>query len=152
MGIISYLNMASLFGSGILAGCEVMVYFGLRSPIATLDQAPHIGLRKALILRLRVLTPIVFVFAFVSGLGVVLIRYRMADAISWQLASDAFLLAFISFALFGTVPINKDVLTWDPVNPPADWQEILTEWEKLDSVRCFCAVGAFGCGTVSFLN
>jgi hypothetical protein len=49
------LSLINVFFAGLLAGEEFVIRFGVRGPLAGLDQRPHIELRKALILTLRIL-------------------------------------------------------------------------------------------------
>jgi uncharacterized membrane protein len=142
MNAADVLGLVSLFISGILAGEEFVIYYGVRSPIASLDERPQIQSRQALILRLRVLVPAVFMPSALLGVGVT--------------ASDGFgpgfifrcagLLALLTWGLAtlpGTVPINSAILGWDPNAPPKDWRELVKKWERFAVVRCWAAMAAF---------
>jgi hypothetical protein len=63
------LGFVNLFCAGVLAGEEVVICYGVRGPVASLDPQPGILLRQALIRRLRVLVPAIFGLAFVSGIA-----------------------------------------------------------------------------------
>lgn len=129
-----------------------MVWVGLRPPLAALEQIPHILFRQALILRLRVLTPIIFFVGFVTGFGLIFQTYNAPYTLLLRITGEGLLICFILLALFGTVPINKSALTWDPKNPPLNWLAQIRLWEKLDLVRCilaFLAFSVFICATVA---
>ncbi len=55
------LEVVNLFCTGIFAGMEFIVCFGVRAPLNVLDEQPHIQVRQAVIRRLRVLVPAAFV-------------------------------------------------------------------------------------------
>jgi uncharacterized membrane protein len=62
------------------------------------------------------------------------------------------LLAFILTTLFGTVPINEGVLTWDPTAPPSDWRGLVDRWERLDVARTWAALAAFALFLLTILR
>lgn len=143
MGTIKCLELISLVAAGVLAGSEFMVCAGLRRPLSNLEQNSHIKFRQNLILRFRIMIPIIFFIAFSTGL--VLEVYTASDSTSFytRAIGEALLIAFIVLALVGTVPINKAVLTWNPSNPPKNWLGLIRRWENLDLARCLLAIAAF---------
>jgi len=138
-GLISLLN---LFCTGILAGEEITIRYGVRGPLASLDDRPHIQLRQALIRTLRILVPAIFAAALLSAVAVTLLE-GLGPGFGWRCAQVLALLVFIGLTLSGTVPINEAALDWNPAAPPANWRTLITRWERLDSVRCWLAVTAF---------
>jgi uncharacterized membrane protein len=138
--IIGFVN---LFFVGILAGEEFTIRYGVRGPLARLEVQPHIQLRQALILRLRVLVPIIFGLAILSGLAVNLLNGFDA-AFGFRCAGLLVLVSFILITLFGTMPINAAALTWQPAAPPSNWRSQVSKWEQLDNLRCWAALIAFG--------
>src|SRR5438094_8497616 len=67
---IVVLGLVNLFCTGILAGEELVIYYGVRTPLASLDERPQTLLRRALIRRLRVLVPAIFVPSMLLGVAV----------------------------------------------------------------------------------
>ena len=132
------LPYAALFFLGLLAGIEVLVMFGLRGPLKVLAAEPQILMRQALVRRLRIVVPMVAMTAVVLSVatgirGWTLLRGVGLGCIAvWMVAT-----------FFGTVPINKALLAWDPLSPPANWHTNIQQWETLDTVRMLTAVGAF---------
>ena len=133
-----------LFFAGLLAGEELAICYGLRP---ALRGPGHIPQRQALIRRLRILVPLLFAAALVTGASA---WYAAPGPL--RLAGLAALLLFIGVTLAGTVPINKALLGWNPDAPPADWRERVARWERLDIVRCWLALAAFAlfCAAHSF--
>jgi uncharacterized membrane protein len=136
------LGFMSLFGAGMLAGEEFVIRYGVRAPIASLDDEAHIRLRQALILRLRVLVPAIYLVALVPAVPVTVI-YGAGDGLAFRAAALLALLAWIAVTLGGTVPINAAALDWEPGAPPRDWRAQVDRWERLNSVRAWLAVAAF---------
>lgn len=46
-----------------------MICHGVRAPVASLDEKPHLPVRQALIRTLHTLVPAIFGFAFISGIA-----------------------------------------------------------------------------------
>ena len=144
MNISVILGFVNLLCVGILAGEEFTIRYGVRAPIASLDDRSHIQLRQALILTLRVLVPIVFGLSILSGVAAAFANGFDAG-FGFRCAGVLTLLIFIGVTLAGTVPINEAALAWNPVAPPANWRALVSRWERLDTVRCWAALAAFAC-------
>ena len=138
----SSLEFLALFLAGLLAGEEFVVRFGVRDAIATLDDVAHLQVRQALIVRLRVLVPALFVPALLAGI-VATVADGTAPGLGWRCAGVAALVAWLAVTAAGTVPINSAVFDWDPVAPPAGWRVLVDRWERLNTLRCWLALGAF---------
>jgi uncharacterized membrane protein len=129
-----------LFGAGLLAGEEFVVRYGVRGPLATLDDEQHIRMRQALIRTLRVLVPAIYVptlllavaAAALGGGGLVLRCLAIAAWLGW-----------IGVTIGGTVPINSAAFEWNPTEPPVDWQAQVDRWERLNTIRAWLATVAF---------
>lgn len=137
--IIEFLN---LFFAGVLAGEEFVICYGVRTVVAVLDQQPQIELRHALIRKLRSLVPGIFILTALSGVAAMSLDGTGAGFTLRCLAALA-LLIWVATTLFGTVPINKDTLTWRPDAPPDNWRILVARWERLDMARCWAAVISF---------
>jgi uncharacterized membrane protein len=140
--LLKVLEFINLLCAGVLAGEEFVIRYGVRAPVASLDDRPHLQLRQALIRTLRVLVPAVFGLTVVSGIAVTVLG-GPGRALGVRCAGLLALLAFISITLAGTVPINQAVLTWSVATPPRDWHTLVKRWERLDTARTWAAVSAF---------
>jgi uncharacterized membrane protein len=142
MGWRAAIELLSLFAAGLLAGEELVVRYGVRDAIGTLDDVHHIELRQALIYRLRVLVPALFAptlaLAVMAGIldgtrpGVALRGLGVGALVGWGLLTA-----------FGTVPINSAALTWQPDAPPGDWRSQIDRWERLNTIRAWLALVGF---------
>jgi uncharacterized membrane protein len=137
-----YLEFINLFCAGILAGIEFTVCFGLRAPLAVLDQQPQIQIRQSLIRRLRVRVPPVFFLTAISGVSVAILE-GTATGFVFRCVGVFAVLTWTLATFTGTVPINKALLTWQPDAPPANWKSVIKRWERLDAVRTGAALAAF---------
>jgi uncharacterized membrane protein len=138
------LEFINLFCTGIFAGMEFVVCFGVRGPLNILDDQPHIQIRQALIMRLRVLVPAVFVLTAISGVTVAVLEFT-APGFVFRCAGVLAVLTWTLATFGGTVPINEAVLTWQPDAPPENWKAVVKRWERLDLVRTWAALAAFAC-------
>ena len=137
--IIGFVNLLCV---GILAGEEFTICYGVRAPVASLDDGPHIQVRQALIYRLRILVPAIWALTILSAIAVT-IGNGVDIGFAFRCAGMVVLFIFMVITLGGTVPINKAALTWDPAAPPANWRALISRWERLNTARCWLAVGAF---------
>ena len=107
-------------------------------PINILDDQPHIQIRQALIRRLRVLVPAVFVLTAISGVIVAVLEVA-APGFVFRCAGVLAVFIWTLATFVGTVPINEAVLTWRPDAPPENWKVLVKRWERLDLVRTWAA-------------
>ena len=144
MNVGAIIEFINLFCIGILAGEEFIIRYGVRAPLASLADVPHIEFRQALIFRMRIVVPIIFGLAILSGIVATLLNLSESSlALGFRCAGLLALLTFITVTLTGTVPINEAAITWSPTNPPSNWRSLIRRWEQLDTVRCWLALGAF---------
>ena len=128
MNLDVILEFVTLFCAGLLAGAEFIVCFGVRSTITVLDEQPQVQLRQALIRRLRVLVPAVYVATLLSAVAVTVLT-GMGDGFGFRCMGLLAVLVWTLTTFLGTVPINKATLTWQPDAPPRDWRGVVSRWE-----------------------
>jgi uncharacterized membrane protein len=138
------LEEISLFLAGLLAGEELIVRYGVHPALATLDERGSLEARQALIYRLRILVPAIFLPTAVTS-----VIAQLVDPSLWRVAALILLLAWGLTTGIGTVPINSAVIEWDVAAPPARWREVIVRWQRIDVVRSSAAILAFGCLVVA---
>jgi uncharacterized membrane protein len=131
-----------LFLAGLLAGEEVVVRYGVRGPLAALDDRAHILFRQGLIRTLRVLVPATAMPALVVGTALAILD-GTTPGFAFRWAGVAALVVWLATTLFGTVPINEAALDWQPDAPPENWRALVERWERLNTVRTWAALAAF---------
>ncbi|MCD2191775.1 DUF1772 domain-containing protein [Actinomycetospora endophytica] len=133
--------------AGLLAGEEFVVRWGLAPAMRSLPDPAHLRIWIALVRRLRVLVPMLIAptVALVIALAV------WAAPGPWAWASLGVLAVFVASSALGTVPINMQVIEWDPDQPPPDWPTVIARWETIDVLRSSTAVASFALLTISLL-
>lgn len=124
--------------SGVLAGGELLVRWGLAPALRALPDDAHVRARIAVVHRLRVVVPAVIVPTVVVT---VLVVARSGDPASW--AAVGALAIFVLVTGFGTVPVNMRIARWDPTDPPSGWQALVRRWERIDLARSSAALLTF---------
>jgi hypothetical protein len=143
--VASTLHLVNVLLAGLLAGMEFAFHQGLRGPMLELDDAAHLRLRKALVLRLRVLVPAFFVPTLLTGIAVTVLEWPKP----LHVAALAGLGLWVALRVVGTVPINSATLEWDLAKPPADWKRRVERAERFHAVGVAAAVTAFICFTLA---
>jgi hypothetical protein len=144
--IVDALRLVSLFFAGILAGMEIAIHYGLHPATRVLDDSSQLRLRQALVLRLRILVPAVFLPTAVSSVALAILGATAPG--SWfRYAGVAAVIVWFVVRVIGTVPINSATLDWRAGTPPAGWKAQVEHAERFHIVGVWAAVLAF----VSFL-
>ncbi len=125
----------------MLAGTEVAIHYGVAVP-EVLDEKSKIQLRQALVRRLRILVPALFVPTVVLGIAVAILDG--ATTVLWLRCAG--LLALLTWGVvraIRTVPINSVTLTWDPAAPPHNWRALVASAEQFHIIGVWASVAAF---------
>ena len=144
MNLATFLHLANLFFTGILAGIEIAIHYGVRLPAEVLSDQAQLQLRQALVLRLRVLVPAFFVPTALSGIAVTVLG-RAAPGFWIRCAGVFAVLTWTWLRIIGTVPINSATVTWSLDAPPQDWKARVNRAERFHIVGVWAAVMAFAC-------
>jgi uncharacterized membrane protein len=57
--------------------------------------------------------------------------------------ASASTLACLLITFFGSVPISKEIKTWNPDAPPPDSADLLHQWNIYNDVRSIAAIAPF---------
>jgi uncharacterized membrane protein len=60
------------------------------------------------------------------------------------LSAFVFLIAQLIITLIGNVPINDQIRSWSPDNPPAQWEDVRDQWNLFNNFRTMLLVVALG--------
>ena len=143
------IELVALFLSGLLAGEEFVVRYGVQPALSALPDLPHVLARQSLVRRLRILVPALMVPTVLVSVAALVAGGTGAGA-GFRWAALVALVAFLGFSFLGTVPINIRVNDWTPDAPPADWKDVVRRWERIDVFRSSAAVLAFALALVAF--
>ena len=141
MTFLTILDLINVFFAGMLAGIEFVVHYGVRSPAEQLPDHAQLQLRKALVLKLRVLVPAFFVPLAVLGIALTFLN-SAAPGFVFRCAA---LFIWIGIRVIGTVPINSATLAWQLSAPPTNWKERVNRAERFHIPGVWAAVLAFAC-------
>ena len=143
MNLTTILDFATVFFAGLLAGALFVIDYGVGHAVATVvDEQAHILVRQALILRLRVLVPAIFVPTILLGVTITVLD-GVDPGFAFRLAGLLVVLTSFLLTLVGTAPINATILDWQPSAPPKNWRTVVGRWGRLDKARTLAAVAAF---------
>src|SRR2546421_8214720 len=143
MNLTTVLDFVTVFFAGLLAGALFVIDYGVaRAVAAVLDEQAHILVRQALILRLRVLVPAIFVPTILLGI-VITVLDGVDPGFAFRLAGLLVVLTCFLLTLLGTAPINQTIRNWQPSAPPKNWRTLVSQWERFDRARTWAAVAAF---------
>ena len=143
MNLTTILDFATVFFAGLLAGALFVIDYGVGHAVATVvDEQAHILVRQALILRLRVLVPAIFVPTILLGVTITVLD-GVDPGFAFRLAGLLVVLTCFLLTLMGTAPINQTIRNWQPSAPPKNWRTLISQWERLDRARTWAAVTAF---------
>jgi hypothetical protein len=142
MNLVTILDFVNLFFAGLLAGIEFLIHYGLRGPSETLDEHAQLQLRKALVMRLRVMVPAFF--APTAVLGIILTVLNAGTPGFWfRCAAVLAILIWILIRVVGTVPINSATADWDLNAPPKNWKALVNRAERFHILGVWAAVLTF---------
>jgi hypothetical protein len=147
----SFARFISLFCMGLAAGITLCVLLTERLLGGTARF--YIELKQLWIRVLTVPGP---------GLGAVGLLAMLIDGallftrgigLAFWLVAMAVLLNIAAMLLtkLGHFPINDQIRTWDPANPPSNWSSVRARWFALHTARTICAVASFALLLVSNL-
>ncbi len=139
---VQILEFFTLLFSGVLAGEELVVRWGVQPALNALDDYSHLRARQSLVRRLRVLVPAVMIPTVLLSIAV-LIFGGSGAGVGFRWAGVIALVALMVISFAGTVPINITVNDWDPDRPPADWKRLVHRWETIDVFRSSAALLGF---------
>jgi len=143
MNLTTILDFVTVFFAGLLAGALFVIDYGVGPAVAAiLDDQSQIQVRQALILRLRVLVPAIFVPAILLGIAITVLD-GIDPGFAFRLAGLLVVLTSFLLTLLGIAPINSAVFDWQPSAPPKNWRTLIGRWERLDRARTWAAAAAF---------
>jgi hypothetical protein len=133
-----------VFFTGLLAGEELVVRYGVHPALSSLDGLTHLRARQALIRPLMVYVPVMLLLVTVSTVLALVLAGN-----GWHWGGAVALLGFMAATFGGTVPINQRVNDWDATAPPADWHAVIDRWARVDVLRSSLAVVTFALQVVA---
>jgi hypothetical protein len=132
---------------GLLAGVHLTGIAALNRALRALPASTYIQVKQSMDRELPRLAAPLTISSLAAMLGAAItaaLAGCTAAAIVAGFGTVAGLVALLA-VLRGDLPINKQMDTWDPATPPADWQVLRHRWERFFQVRAIAVLTAFGC-------
>jgi len=138
-------RITALLLTGLIAGT---FFYGTFTVLPTFYELPselHLGFRTALMRHNAVVVMTLVVLA-VIGLAFYTWEVRKIK-IAGALGLTALIFTMVSLVItrLGSVPINLQIKTWNPLLPPDDWLKTLATWDFYNLVRTITSIGSFIC-------
>ena len=151
MNLIDVISLCEVIFAGLLAGFEVGVHYGIGAPPSSLPEHAQILFRQALVRRLRILAPAIFLPALV--LEILLTVQARHDSGAWlrDVTLGMFSL-WIGIRVLRTVPVNSATLEWSPEAPPSNWRAQVQRTERFHVFAAWGTVIAFLCSLGSLYS
>jgi uncharacterized membrane protein len=150
--MIDVIYLATILIAALLTGNEFAVGAFVHPALSRLDDSTHVRSVQALGKIYGRVAP--FWMGSVLVLNVLLVvlanqKWTMA----WWLtvASTVLFLACIVFSIVAPVPINNQVIAWNPDSLPENWLALRQRWDKFHAFRIAILIGAFLCLAASAL-
>jgi hypothetical protein len=150
MNLPNLLEFVNLLFAGMLAGIEFVIHYGVREPAEQLPDHAQLQLRKALVLKLRVLVPAFFAPTAILDITLTALN-SSTPGFGYRCVGVVALLIWIAIRIVGTVPINSATVDWDLNAPPQDWKAQVTHAERFHIVGVWAIVLAFACSLLAVL-
>jgi len=139
------IRWANLLVSGLLAGNEFGSKVVVHPALETLAPSARIAAEQALYRRYGRVMPTLMTLAVGSGVSALrLLSDRRSAAYRLMAAGTACQMAMLAVTLVGNIPLNGQILDFDPDGDPDAFQELRLRWERLHTVRVALDVTGFG--------
>lgn len=128
-----FVNLALLAAVfAVVAGTRLAV-----SPIVkTLAPVPYATYQQTSVKLLGPVMQPLLVACVISPVTVLVLLGEVGTARFWLTALGlAGVVAVVATTIMGNLPLDREVLTWNPKGPPANYFEVRDRWEKLHTLR-----------------
>ncbi len=139
------------YSSLMLAALSTGVLFGTKTSLgpSTRDftAATYIEMQQATVRNLRPVMGTLLPGAAAGNVLVLALTAGERRSPAWALTAGGLAAQLTALALTGAVelPINAQVLTWSPEDPPPGWQELRDRWDRVHTGRTVAAVLGLAC-------
>ncbi len=132
----------ALLLSGLSAGMFLMDCFGYYPLLPRLPDHAAIQLHQDSVALHRSLFQLAVQSSGVACL-VMILFFSEGTSRRLLIASLACLIALIAYTNYALIPLNREIGTWIPVSPPADWKTLFSEMIFREQLRSFLPTLAF---------
>lgn len=139
--LITVTKLVTLLCAGLLAGAVFAVWVADRP--FNMQARFYVEFQQARIASMTIPMPVLGGVTTLLALCCAAL-FRAQNA-TFYLALLAFLccVAGMSITVAGNMPINNQIVTWQPDSPPSNWQSLRDQWWLLHSIRTVLSMAAF---------
>ncbi len=138
------LRLVNLVASGVLAGNELGSRFVVHPALDSRPASTQIPAEQALYRRYGRVMPVLMNLAVFTPLPVLArIPNRKSPAFRLTLAGFGCLLGMLAITLRGNLPLNRQILDFDPNGAPERFAAVRARWDRLHAVRVVLDVSGF---------
>lgn len=146
-------KIISLFAV-LMAGLVTGAVFGIwlsKNPV-DLPARIYIEQQQINIRALNTIMPILGLIAILLNLVAAAFERRNRLTLRLFMLAAAFFIVSGLVTRFGNQTINSIVMTWDPANPPDNWEELRDRWWLWHQVRTLSSVLAFALSIAAIIS
>ena len=134
--IVHALEVAAVVVAGTLTGSELAVAVFFHPCISRLEDAVHVRAVQALAKVFGTVMPFWYALTFLLAFAVTFVAHTTRSTPWWLAFASTVLFALISvYSVLLPVPINNQVVRWQPDSLPANWLDLRRRWDLLHAIR-----------------
>ena len=139
------------YSSLMLSALSTGVFFGTRASLgpSTKDFAPatYVEVQQATIRNLRPVMGVLLPGAVAANMVVLALSGEERRSPAFALTLTGLGSQLLALLLTGSIelPINAQVMTWSPENPPPGWEALRDRWDAVHTARTASTVAGLGC-------
>jgi uncharacterized membrane protein len=134
--VIHALETAAVVVAGTLTGSELAVAVFIHPRLSRLEDAVHVRAVQALAKPFGAVMPFWYALTFLLALAVTFVAHTTSSTPWWlALASTALFVLISVYSVLLPVPINNQVVRWQPDFLPANWRDLRRRWDLLHAIR-----------------
>ncbi|MGY0039300.1 anthrone oxygenase family protein [Pedobacter sp. NJ-S-72] len=138
---ILIIRLASLLSSGLIAGILFGIWVGYNPK--NLSAQTYVEQQQSVIKAMNTFMPLMGLVTIAITLTAAFMQKEKLSNFTTLLFAAGLLILSGLLTRFGNQPINSVMLTWDKLDPPANWVELRDRWWNLHTIRMLSAFIAF---------
>jgi len=139
------------YSSLMLSALSTGVFFGTKTSLGPSTRhftpATYIEVQQATVRNLRPVMGTLLPGAAAANVVVLALTAGERHSPAWALTLGGLAGQLGALALTGAIelPINSQVLTWSPEDPPPGWEALRDRWDKVHTARTVSAILGLAC-------
>lgn len=135
-------HLINLILISVFVGTEFAIGVFVHPVLRKLSPSVHIASVQVIGRIVGKVMPVWIPLIIVSALPVLYVEGPQVVAFWFTIAGIICIVLMLIVSLLGNVPINKQVIEWNPQSPPANWLELRKRWDSLHRSRIILDIAA----------